>query len=356
MARKVFLRNVRARDQLDVFLISAVSSLLLVRFYLHVASYPQLGGGDFHIAHMLYGGILMMIALANAFAFLGARALRISAVLGGIGFGVFIDELGKFITKDNDYFFHPTIGIIYAIFICLYLAFNFLSREQKLSSREYQLNALSQLEEAIIRDMDTYEKHRVARLLQKANQNSQFTKVLWHFLNEVETVPPGRPHHVKLFLRKLERSYRRFWHSRNSNMVVQLLFVLQAVIFLLAVIATIYNNFDQVRDLLTTRHEVYSSQLLIGQLVASGLAASFAIVGAVLLPQSRVAAFEQFRRATLINLYLTEFFIFSRIQFQALPGFLFNLLLLGVIGYALYQEKHDNFEEPEKGKVAWKTN
>lgn len=340
MARRVFLRNVRARDQLDIFLVSAVSSLLLVRFYLHVAGYPQFGGGDFHIAHMLYGGILMMLALANAFAFLGARALRISAAIGGIGFGVFIDELGKFITQDNDYFFHPTIGIIYAIFICLYLVFNFLSREQKLSSREYQLNALAQLEEAIIRDMDSFEKQRVADLLAKANQRNQFTKVLHHFLNEVEVVPAGRPNHVKRWFRKLDKAYRRFWSSRSSNTVVQFLFVLQAVIFLLAVIATIYNNFDQVRDLLVVHKEIYSSQLLIGQLAASGIAASFAIIGAVLLPQSRVTAFEQFRRATLINLYLTEFFIFSRIQFQALPGFLFNLLLLGLISFALYQEKH----------------
>ncbi|HET8709323.1 MAG TPA: hypothetical protein VFL85_03500 [Candidatus Saccharimonadales bacterium] len=354
MARKVFLRNVRARDQLDVFLVSAVSSLLLVRFYLHLAGYPQLGGGDFHIAHMLYGGILMMLALVNAIAFLGARALRISAVLGGIGFGVFIDELGKFITKDNNYFFHPTIGIIYAIFICLYLGFNFLSREQKLSSREYQLNALSQLEEAIIRDMDRYEKRRVAGLLQEANQNSQFTKVLWHFLNEVETVPAGGPHRIKVFFRRIEKSYRRFWRSRNSNIVVQLLFVLQAVIFLLAVIATIYHNFDQVRELLEGNKEIYSSQLLIGQLVASGIAAGFAIAGAALLPKSRVTAFEQFRRATLINLYLTEFFIFSRIQFQALPGFLFNLLLLGLISYALYQEKHDN-DKVLEGEAIWKT-
>jgi hypothetical protein len=354
MARKVFLRNVRARDQLDIFLISAVSSLLLVRFYLHVAGYPQLGGGDFHVAHMLYGGVLMMIALTITFAFLGARALRISAVLGGIGFGVFIDELGKFITKDNDYFFHPAVGIIYAIFICLYLVFNFVSREQKLSSREYQLNALSQLEEAIIRDMDSFEKKRVAELLQKANQKSQFTKTLWHFLDEVEAVPPGRPHHVKVIFQKLSRAYNRFWHSRSSNMVVQLVFVVQAVVFLLAVIATVYNNFDQVRDLIVSGKELYSSQLLVGQLVASGIAASFAVVGAVLLPQSRVRAFEQFRRATLINLYLTQFFVFSRIQFQALPGFLFNLLLLGLISYVLYQEKHDNFAE-QKGKAAWKT-
>jgi hypothetical protein len=339
MARKVFLRNVRARDHLEIFLVSAISSLLLLRFYLHVAGYPQLGSGDFHIAHMLYGGVLMLTGLTITLAFIGARAQRVTAVLGGIGFGVFIDELGKFITKDNDYFFHPTIGLIYAIFIGLYLGFNFLSRTQRLSSREYQLNALSQLEEAIIHDMDPFEKKRVATLLERADQRSPFTKILQTFLSEVETVPGDPPRFLKAFLRKVSLQYARFWQARSSNGVVRAFFILEAGLFLLAVIASLYNNFDQILDIVAGHAPVYSSQLLIGQLISAGIATGFAIAGVVLLPQSRSRAFEQFRRATLINLFLTEFFIFSRIQFGAMPGFLFNLALLGLINYAIYQEK-----------------
>lgn len=125
----IFYQNIRARDQLELFLLGAVSSLLLVRFYLHITGYPQIGSGGLHIAHMLWGGALMLVALVIALSFLGARAQRLTAFIGGIGFGVFIDELGKFITRDNNYFYQPTIGLIYAIFICLYLAFNFLSRK-----------------------------------------------------------------------------------------------------------------------------------------------------------------------------------------------------------------------------------
>jgi len=33
----------------------------------------------------------------------------------------FIDELGKFITSDNNYFFQPTISLIYIVFIIIFL-------------------------------------------------------------------------------------------------------------------------------------------------------------------------------------------------------------------------------------------
>jgi hypothetical protein len=288
---------------------------------------------------MLYGGFFMLIALAIVFAFIGARAQKVAALLGGIGFGMFIDELGKFITKDNDYFYHPTVGLIYAVFIVLYLCFNFLSRPTKLTSREYQLNALSQLEEAIIHDMDPYEKKRVANLLARADQHSIFTQILREMLDKVEAVPAGKPRRYKRVLQKLDRTYRRFWQLQSSNGWVQAFFIFEAGLFLIAVLATVINNFGQVRDLLDGGMQLYSSQLLVGQLVSSVIAAGFVATGTLLLPRFRMLALEQFRRATLINLFLTEFFIFARIQFGALPGFLFSLAVLGLINYAIYQEK-----------------
>ena len=38
----------------------------------------------------------------------GQTRQALAAIVGGAGFGTFIDELGKFITSDNDYFFRPT--------------------------------------------------------------------------------------------------------------------------------------------------------------------------------------------------------------------------------------------------------
>lgn len=334
----LFYRNIGARDLLDSFLISAVSSLLLVRFYLHVTGYPQIGGGSLHIAHMLYGGILMMSAIAISLAFIGNHSRQATAIIGGVGFGIFIDELGKFITKDNNYFFQPTIGLIYAIFIILYLSFNFLTRHQRLTSREYQMNALMELEEAVAYDLDKQERAQIYALLDKSNQNSAVTRRLREMVDNLRITANTRPSRVGKLIRKVDALYTLFWQQRNSNFLVRAVFVAQIAILSGGIIYTVYMNLDDVAAILDGSVN-YSRELIIGQLASSVVAGGFVIYGLTQLASSRFEAFEQFRKATLINIYLTQFFIFVRLEFDALPGFIFNLLLLIVITFVLKQEK-----------------
>ncbi|HSX32570.1 MAG TPA: hypothetical protein VLF43_04870, partial [Candidatus Saccharimonadales bacterium] len=263
MATKIFYRNIRARDQLELFLLAAVTSLLGVRFYLHITGYPQIGSGGLHIAHMLWGGLLMLASIVIALSFLGARALRVAALLGGVGFGVFIDELGKFITHNNDYFYQPAIGLIYAVFIIIYLSFNFLTRRQRLSSREYQLNALAELEEAIVQDMDETEKARVQSLLAQADHTDSFTGQLEQLLKRVRTVPVSRPSVLSRFVQSVNKKYQDFWQHRSSNALVRNLFLLQAFLFVGGVVGTIYLNIDGAFDLFTIKST--APWLIVGQ-------------------------------------------------------------------------------------------
>lgn len=337
MHHKLFIRNVRAREQLELFIVSAVSSLLLLRYYLYLTGYPQVGGGNLHIAHMLWGGLLMMISIVLMLSFLGRRLQRLAALLGGIGFGIFIDEIGKFLTRDNNYFFRPSIGIIYAIFVLLYLALSFLSRSDALNSTEYQLNALNQLEEAVLREMDEREKTTVAGLLAKADPHSPVTRQLQVFLAGVDTIQPVRPGRPQRIYAAFNRWYERTWRRRSSDMLVRAFFIIEIALFIVAVVAAIGSNIDDVRDFFAG-HASYGHSLVIGQAVGTGLAAWFAVRGMLALRLSRIDAFEWFRRATLANLLFTEFFIFSRIQFGAMPGFIFNLLLLVLINFVLGHE------------------
>jgi hypothetical protein len=96
----------------DAFLVSAAVMILLIRLQLWATNYPQLGGGKLHIAHLLYGGVLMLIAIGVLVSFVGRTGRLPGAIIGGLGFGFFIDELGKFVTSDNDYFFQPAAAMI----------------------------------------------------------------------------------------------------------------------------------------------------------------------------------------------------------------------------------------------------
>lgn len=338
MKARVFNRNVRAREQLELFLLSAISSLLLIRFFLSLTGYPQIGGGGFHVAHMLWGGLLLTAANIMMLGFLGLRVQRLSAFVGGIGFGAFIDELGKFITSNNNYFFQPTVGIIYAIFVILYLTFNFLSRQQRLTSREYQLNALMQLEEAIVHDMDPTEKRRAHELLERADHRSPLTRQLQLVIDNVELVPEDSPRNITILLHRLDRIYTRFWKSRSSHPLVRTFFIVESLIFALAISWGIFLNLDDIRQLLIGAAD-YDHWMILCQVVSSLVAASFALSGGLYLAKSRAIAFEQFRRATLINLFLTEFFIFSRVEFRALPGFVFNVIILLLVTYIIHLEQ-----------------
>lgn len=334
---RLFVRNIDGRNLLDIFVVSAVSSILLLRFYLYMTGFPSIGGGKYHIAHLLWGGIFMLIAFILNFAFIGSQLQRFVAVLGGVGFGVFVDEVGKYVTRDNDYFFRPAVGIIYAVFVVLYLAITFLTRERKLTSAEYQLNALRSLEEAIHREMDIHERAVVRKLLNRADQKDLLTLQLHDLLYKIPLGRPAQPNLLRRVRRKISATYDQLWRSRSSSTVVRWFFVLETLVFLGAVLVAVYANVDSVRDFFEGRGD-YGHGLVVGQLISTVVAGIFVMIGIGRLATSRLAAFEWFRRATLINLLLTEFFIFSRVQFEAMPGFIFNLSLLTIINAVIAQE------------------
>src|SRR5438128_3434136 len=99
---RIFVRNFAAEEMLELFVVMAIFAVLVIRFLLGISGYPKLGGAGLHIAHLLWGGLLMLLSLLILLVYLGRRVMRLAAVVGGLGFGVFLDELGKFITSDNN--------------------------------------------------------------------------------------------------------------------------------------------------------------------------------------------------------------------------------------------------------------
>src|SRR4051812_42537166 len=64
-------RDPHASPHLTAMLVSAVATVLLVRGFLAAAGYPQIGGGGLHIAHVLWGGLLMVLGLVLLLSFAG---------------------------------------------------------------------------------------------------------------------------------------------------------------------------------------------------------------------------------------------------------------------------------------------
>jgi len=136
-SRVIGARREYAERYLLITIAAFATTVALTRWYLDIAGYPTIGGGDLHVAHVLWGGLALVIAVLLPMLFVGHRALLLSALLGGIGVGLFIDEVGKFLTTTNDYFYAPAAPIIYGG-ILLFVLLWFVVRRSR-SASEYDV-------------------------------------------------------------------------------------------------------------------------------------------------------------------------------------------------------------------------
>ena len=81
----------QAASLTEIWLISAVVTILAIRGYLHVTGYPRVGGDTLHIAHMLWGGLGMVVGFGMLIIYAHQVWKPIAAIIGGAGFGAFID-------------------------------------------------------------------------------------------------------------------------------------------------------------------------------------------------------------------------------------------------------------------------
>ncbi len=324
--KDVFIRNIEATSYRENFLVAAIVSVFVIRLYLHVTHYPTIGSGEFHIAHLLWGGFFMMAALLILLSFLNEKAAVVSSLLGGIGFGAFIDELGKFITADNNYFYQPTIALIYIIFVLLYLISRFIPRYQPFTQREYLVNALEMIKESAVNDFDEEEERRASEYLSKCDPTNPIVKALKRLLSQLaveKNPPPG-------FFSRIRRSLRQQYY-----VIARSGFVVNAIIIFL-VLSTIWTIFKIVSLSLYRPILPFSES---GQLYASILSGIFVIIGVVSLRISRVEAYRFFRIAVLVTILLTQFFVLMRLEWYDIFGLVLNVFALFVINYAMIRDR-----------------
>jgi hypothetical protein len=161
----------------DSFLILMIASfaitVIVVRVSLQLTGYPQVGNGVFHIAHLLWGGLLLFVAVVMVLLWANHWVLWAAALAGGVGVGLFIDEVGKFITQSNDYFFPLAFPIIYAfLLVCVWLYVR-VRRSRARDTRTLLYHALEDLKQVLDHDLDPFEHIQLVSALNQVMTNAQ---------------------------------------------------------------------------------------------------------------------------------------------------------------------------------------
>ncbi|MCL4561320.1 MAG: hypothetical protein M1281_11980 [Chloroflexi bacterium] len=224
--RKPVQRN-NAERFLLYTLISFAASVSLTRLFLELTGYPQLGGGGLHIAHVLWGGLLLFIAALIPILFANRWAYTLDAIFAGAGVGLFIDEVGKFITQTNNYFYPPAAPIIYAFFLLIVLVYVRLRRPRHLDTRSELYAILEDMEEILDHDLTEDERESLLERMDRIEHDpsspdlTRLVKELKDFVssNAIELVP-NRRGVIDRGIQKTRQFARRWVKQRDLRLAL----------------------------------------------------------------------------------------------------------------------------------------
>jgi hypothetical protein len=317
---------------LERFFVSGVVAVILIRAWLGLTGYPQIGGDGLHIAHMLFGGIGMLVALLISLAFLGQRSRLLAAIVGGAGFGAFIDELGKFITSDNNYFYQPAIALIYVVFILIFIAGERLATESHPTPDERLAQALDVMTTAAIEGYPERERDQAVQLLTESDPKNPLVPALENALARIAATPEPGESLAEREATRIARSY--------SWLVGQRWFL--ALVLVLAVLATLFSlrslSITVLTDPADQRLKVYVESTTGLLSIATLIGIMLLAVGLVHIRGSLLDAFQWFRRSVLVSLLVAQPLAFYEQQMTALVGLALNLILLSALEFGIAQE------------------
>jgi len=231
--------------------LSFAASVVLTRVYLQLTGFPQIGGGELHIAHLLWGGLLLFVGAMLLLILANRWVLPVGAILTGVGVGLFIDEVGKFITKSNDYFYPLAAPIIYGFFLLTVWLYLQLRRRKSSDVRSELSQALEYLSEVVDDDMDVRERAEIDARLQRvatratATDQIQLATTLLQFIrrDDLHLVqhPANRWEQLIYQLQRIEAQYISRRTAKTVLIIGLLAFGLLAIRDLLPVIRAIFS-------------------------------------------------------------------------------------------------------------------
>jgi len=331
------LRTATAGTDLRLFLLAGIATVLLTRKLLASTGYPKLGGHGtgLHIAHMLWGGLLMAAGLVVLLTFLGRRVRLWGAVTGGVGFGLFIDEIGKVVSDGGGYFYRPAAGLIYLAFAALVVLSRWLvPRGGPPGARARTARAADTALTGVVSGLTDTQRRSALRAL--VGSTRPVDVALVQVLECVETVPERpyvwMPDAVRAAFARGRAAVSALVAHRATLWAALAWTVLQGAALL----------FGVGRDLAAgrLRHEPEWGAVT-GLVVCSAVMLVAAAAGLVRLRRDRVRGLGLLRASLLVDLLAGQVFNFVVNQFSAVTNWLVGLCLLTVVTSALRRARQD---------------
>jgi hypothetical protein len=332
----VGVRRDHGARYLLVTIVAFAITVIGTRVFLDLSGYPKVGGGGLHVAHLLWGGLLLVVALLLVQLMVGQRVLLLSALAGGIGVGLFIDEVGKFLTETNDYFFAPAAPIIYGSILLLVLVWLRFRRDRVPSDTEAVQGAIEAVRSLADGRLTRGDRDRAVSRLQAARPPAtsplalDLAGILGSSHTESRLATGGR-----LDGGTVARLARRLLPDRLERFLIRaglLLIALSAVLWLLVLLVVLGGG---VEGPVTTRGPIEHPEdpvwlaLLALVWVVVGVVAGVALVLSLTGRHGRAMEAAQYAvlagliAGGLLNLYVS--------QLEALGGVLLQFLLLLMI-------------------------
>jgi len=236
-AKRKLVYRIYSERYLLIMLVSFAFSVSALRFFLEITGYPQIGNAELHITHVLWGGLLLFASSLLPLIFVNRRILDTSALLSGIGVGLFIDEVGKFITQTNNYFYPTAAPIIYVFFLLTIQIYRMVRKPTKSDLRTNLFNTLEEFEEVLEGDLSDIEKEKIINRMEILSYESEgkdllvLKEVLVLFLKDLSQ--PSVEHTPDLFERItnwLSRLEEKVFRKEKFIICLRLLWVFMGFI------------------------------------------------------------------------------------------------------------------------------
>jgi len=321
-------RSYTLGPQLDSFLVCAATAVILNRAVLIILGYPQIGSrdpGGIHISHSIYGGIMMLVAIIISIAFLAPATRWWLAILGGLGFGWYVDELGKYVSNAG-YLYRGALPLIYVVFVVLFLV------ARTLAGRAYGpddavANALESLKLAAVGLLDDERRRAALARFDEIRPTGDFAAQVHDLLGNAPASPSRPPGWWRRFQVRARSWYVAWSHRRSFEIVIEVFFFMLAASTLGSVIGISIGGAG-----ITKPSEKVAT-------IAATVAGALVIIGIVRLRKNRLAALLWFDRALLIWILVVQFYEFRQQQFAAVIGLAVDLFIWAMVRSAIAIEE-----------------